>query len=213
MTGRRGRAAARPNSKGSVIFEFTLVAAFFYIPLLLGTLVIGLNLVRSIQVTQLTRDAGHMWAQGVDFSLDEAAANNRKLVLRLAGGLNITDAGGNGVIMFSQIQRVSHSQCVAGGLSDAECTNLDHYVVTRRSTIGNSSLRSSAYGARQLTVDQKGNVANYLHNPQARADNFAGVLALPAGGTAYPVESYVSSSDYDWAGYMSGTGMYSAAVF
>ena len=39
----------------------------FMVPLWLGTSAVGLNMITSLQVIQLARDAGHMYARGVEF--------------------------------------------------------------------------------------------------------------------------------------------------
>lgn len=203
-------AAGQKSRKGSVGFEFAIVTALFYVPLLMGTVVLGMNLVRSTQVVQITRDAGHMWGQGVDFS----QPGNRQFILRLAQGLNIADTGGNGLIRFSQIMFVAKAQCTDAGLSDAQCKNKDHYVVTRRIVIGNGSLKASAYGEPNAgLINAAGDVSNYLTDTSARADAFANLLQLLAGDSAYFTESYFISPDYDWSGFMKGTGIYSSAVF
>jgi hypothetical protein len=49
----------RRRQRGNELIEFALVATLL-LPLLFGTVVVGLNLGRSIQVTQVSRDTGHM---------------------------------------------------------------------------------------------------------------------------------------------------------
>jgi hypothetical protein len=46
---------------GSIMIEFVF-STLFWAMLLMGVSVIGLNLVRSLQVTEVCRDAGHLYA-------------------------------------------------------------------------------------------------------------------------------------------------------
>ena len=82
-------------------------------PLLMGTSVVGINLLRAMQVTQFCRDAGHMFAYGVDFS----QAGNQTLLTHLAQGLNMQASGGNGVVIFSTVTFVGPNDCTGAGLS------------------------------------------------------------------------------------------------
>ena len=185
------KALRREKNRGSFLLEFALVAAFVLIPLVLGTMTVGMTLARTIHVYQLNRDTGHMFARGVDFSQSQS----RALVVRMAEGLNITDSGGNGVIILSLIQSTGTGQAVC----------------TRRLVIGNAGLRSSSFASPAL-IDAYGNV-NYVGDPGASANSFLNVMAMAAGETAYVAESYFSSSDYDWTGFLTGNGTYTRAVF
>ncbi len=192
----------RSRNRGSTIIEFVLTTSLIYVPLLLGTMVIGLNIIRAIQVNQLNRDAGHMFARGVDFT----APSNRAMLLHLATGLNITDHGGDGVIILSTILHVGQDECPDG------CANLGYDVITRRITIGNTSIRESRYGT-PANIDANGNVINYLNDLSARANGFSSVMTLQGGDVAYVAESFFSSPDYDIPGFMEDTGVAAQAIF
>jgi hypothetical protein len=179
------------DRRGSTLVEFALVAAFILVPLTLGVMTIGMTLARTVRVYQLTRDAAHMFARGVDLS----SAGSRALILRMAEGLGITNSGGNGVIIVSQI----------------ECATAGQAVCTRRVVIGNAGLRSSNF-ASPTHIDSTGNV-DYVHDQAARADSFLSVMPMSPGESTFLVESYFSSADYDWVGFWSGHGIYSMAVF
>ena len=72
------------NEKGNAYLEFVLVASFFFVPIILGMITVGIAVVRNFQVNQLTRDVGHMMAGGVDFSQQSnqnLAANDLALSL------------------------------------------------------------------------------------------------------------------------------------
>ena len=57
----------RANQKGNALVEFALVA-LVAIPLMLGTLFLGIAMGNNIQAIQISRDVAHMYAKGVDFS-------------------------------------------------------------------------------------------------------------------------------------------------
>jgi Flp pilus assembly protein TadG len=194
--------------RGSELIEFALVSALLF-PLLFGTFVVGMNLGRSIQVSQVSRDAGHMYARSVDFS-DPA---NQQVIVRLARGLNMTVAGGNGVVILSTVTFIGQPQCAAASLSPANCTNLDHTVFTNRIVVGNLALRVSAFGTPNPgLVQSDGDVTNYLTDASTRANGFSAVLVLQPGELAYVSEAYFSSPDYAMPGYPA-TGVYTRTVF
>jgi Flp pilus assembly protein TadG len=87
------QAMCRNNSeKGNIYIEFVLVASFFFVPVILGMITLGIALVRNYQVNQLTRDVGHMMAKGVDFSQQ---ANQDLIANDLANGLSLQANSGN----------------------------------------------------------------------------------------------------------------------
>jgi len=198
----------RRAQRGNELIEFALVASLL-LPLLFGTVVVGLNLGRSIQVTQVSRDAGHMYSRDVDFSL----AANRNLIVRLAQGLDIRATGGSGVLILSTITFIGQAQCDAAGLSGSDCANRDYPVITNRIVIGNPTARSSAFGTpNPELLSSSGNVANYMTNTSARADGFGAVLALQPGEVAYVSEAFAASSNYNMPGYQT-TGVYCRTIF
>ena len=181
------------RESGTAALEFALVAMPIIFTLI-GVVVVGINLGRSIQVGQICRDADSMYVRGVDFS----QTSSQNLLVKLAGGLNITDAGGNGVIIFSEFDGT--------GANTAVCS--------RRIVVGNASLRSSSYANPSAAVlDQGGNVTN-LNDPSAQVNaSFMSLLPMTQGQVAYLVETYFSTSQYDWTGFLSGTGIYAKAIF
>jgi hypothetical protein len=193
----RGQARGRRPRRGSAIVEFVLAAALIYTPLILGTMVIGMNLIRAIQVTQLNRDAGHMFARGVDFSL----APNRAILQQIAGGLDLT-ANGKSVVILSQIEKVD---C-------GSCNNKDVAVFTRQIVLGNASLRASRYGT-PPTISG-GIVNDYQNNLAARTVNFdPAVMAMQTGEIAYVAEAYYRSNELDVPGFMTSTGVSARGIF
>src|SRR4051794_23481701 len=95
---------------GVAIAEFSFVMLVL-VPLLLGTVVIGVNMVRSLQTVQLARDAGHMYARGVDFS-----QIGNKTILATIGtgtGLSTTAGAGSSVVILSTITYVDKAMCLS----------------------------------------------------------------------------------------------------
>jgi uncharacterized membrane protein len=198
--------------RGSTLIEFALTS-LIWLGLLTGTAVTGMNLIRSIQVVQICRDVGHMFAYGLDFS----QPGNQNIIVRLANGLNFTVNGGNGVVILSVLTQVGTQQCTAAGLgaNSTQCPNLGQTVFTRRLVVGKSSLRASSYGTPAAAIiGANGYIAaaDYLKDSTARASNFV-LLQLNAGDITYLTEAYFASPDLDWSGYMTGTGVYAHAIF
>ena len=183
--------------------EFAIVTALVGVPALLGLTVVGLNMIRGIQVAQVNRDAGHMFAAGVDFT----QSSNRALLLKIAEGLGFDSDSGNGVIVLSAIQKLGVTECGGNG-----CGNLGYAVIKQRIVIGNYGKRASAYGS--PTVDASGHVVDYKNDAKARAQGFTpDVIVMADGDMAYVAETYLASPDYDIAGVLTGTGVHAQAIF
>jgi hypothetical protein len=179
---------------GSTLLEFVLAGSFIFLPLIAGLATIGMSMLQSIEVVALNRNAGHMFAEGVDFTV----AANRSLLLQTASGLGITNGGGNGVIILSEIDGT--------GTNTAVCS--------RHIVIGNAGLRTSSYANPSSSIlDSSGAVTN-LNDPSANAAAFTpSVMTMNTGDKAYVAETYLSTSNYDWTGFITGTGIYTKAFF
>ncbi len=193
-------AQPRSSERGSAFIEFALCASLFLVPLLLGAMVIGMNVIRAVQVTALCRSAAHMYSQSVDFSQSQ----NQAELIKIAQGLNITTTSGNGVIIFSKITYITLTQCQGGGYSSG-CSNENQYVITNRIVIGNSAIHSSGFGTpptADMDPSGNGNVlsSGYLNDPSTVAQGFANIISLPVGQNAYVAETYFSSPDLNWWG-------------
>jgi|SRR5579875_476818 len=210
LRNRMSHATARARERGSALIEFLLCMALLIVPLLLGTTVLGLNLVREIQVTEVCRDATHMYSQGVDFT----ETSYQTELFKIAQGLNITANGGNGVIILSTITYIDSNACAAGGVSNSNCTNLGKNVFTRQVVIGNSALQASAYGTPPVDSSNSDNVSetNYLTNSAAQAQNFT-LISLSAGQYAYVGETYFQTPDLSWWGPLGTTHISARFVF
>jgi hypothetical protein len=203
------------NERGSALIEFVLCTSLLIVPLLLGTAVLGLNLVRDIQVTELCRDATHMYSQGVDFT----QTSYQSELFKIAQGLNITSTSGNGVIILSTITYVDSAACSAGGYSTGNCTNLNYTVFSRQVVIGNSSLYTSAFGTPPVDTSNSDNVtqADQLTSASARAQsggaNFSLVPVTASTQFAYVGEVYFTTPDLSWWRLLGTTGIGARFVF
>lgn len=201
------------RSRGTALVEFTLCAVV-WLPLLLGVIFVGFNVARSIEVTQICRDAGHMHAYGVDFS----QTVNQSILIQLSTGFDITPTGGNGVFILSTAMLIGPAQCEGGGLpgDSADCPNLNYTVFTRRLVIGNKTLRTSNYGTpNSRYIDSNGNISTtgYLTDASMRVQNFPSTLNLAAGESVYFSETYFDSPDLDWNTFSTQEGIYSSFIF
>jgi hypothetical protein len=189
------RKPAREEQKGSGLIEFLLTSIFLIFPLLLGTFVFGMSLIRANQVAEVCRDAGHMYAYGVDFS----QTSSQNMLVQLAQGLNMTTTGGNGVVVLSTVTYIDDNDCKAVDPTDS-CPNLHYDVFVRRIVVGNAGLHASTFGT-PGSLDSSGNVNSYFTDTSARANNFGSVIPLVSGQYAYMAETFVVSPDFNfWSG-------------
>jgi hypothetical protein len=203
----------KKSERGSVMVE-TVLSLMVLMPLLMGTSVIGINLVRAIQVRQFCRDVAHLWAYGIDFSKD----GNQNLLTHLAQGLGVQKTGGNGVVIFSTVTFVAAADCTAGGLqaNTTSCPNLNQAVYVRRIVVGDPSKLTSKFGTPPSNIiqsDGKILAANYLTNKADRVPAFTSLMAVNSGEYKFLTEAYVAAMDLDWKGFMSGTGTYAYNIF
>jgi hypothetical protein len=196
------------NEKGNVYMEFVLVAAFLFVPIILGLITLGIAVLRDFQVNQLTRDVGHMMAKGVDFSQQ---ANQNLAANDLANGLslqansgNVTGSStGNGVLVLSAFQSLPGS---------CNCLNGGHIVLVERIVIGNNTLYTSPFGS-PASIGSSGNVANYATDPGAQADNVSSVITIGSNGLAYMAEGDFAFTDLGVVGFITHLGAFNRAVF
>lgn len=207
------RRSARAGQRGSAAIEFAALSIVI-IPLLFGTVSVGVNMGTMVQAVQVSRDVAHMYARGIDFS----QTANQNIAVALAPNSNMTTSGGNGVIVLSQITQVYQADCDAAGLT---CTNLGQTVFTNRIVIGNSSLTSSRYGTPAAAiVDGAGNIAaaDYLTNTTAVATGFSSILTasgytMADGDVIYLCETYLSTPNLSFLGTQASNGVYAQSIF
>jgi hypothetical protein len=201
--------AGRRKPRGNALVESALVISLVFIPLALGIAVVGLNIVRIIQVNQVNRDTGHMFARGVDFSGSTYGLLNQAIVFQMAPRLQDTSASGTAVLILSAVEYLnSTTTCPTG------CTNLGYVVFTKQITLGKAALRASSFGtvpAASLNAD--GSVKNPTTDASARATGVLTYLAMSDGDVAYVSETFFSSTDLARSGIISPSGTYARAFF
>jgi hypothetical protein len=192
-----------------VLVEGALVFALIFAPLLLGVTVYGFNFVRLLQVTQINRDAGHMFARGVDLSGTPSGLINQSIITQMAPTLKDSSKNGTGVLILSQVRKVaSQASC--------KCTNHDLVVFIQQNTIGNAALHASAFGSTQgavMNTDGTGTVKDPYNDLKAVATGVENVLVMQPGDRAYIAETYFLSNDLSIPGFPSPASVTARAIF
>ncbi|HNY42052.1 MAG TPA: hypothetical protein PKJ41_16735 [Bryobacteraceae bacterium] len=193
---------------GNAILESTL-CFIFLVPLMVGSVGIGMSLNRAIQANQVTRSAGHMYARGLNFAI----TGNKQLLVRMATGLNLQLTGGDGVVYLTRAVKIGDQQCLDGGVTLAQCSNRGQTVITSRIAFGNLTLRNSSYGNPASTYfNSSGDAAavDYLKQAALVISNFNTTLVLGDGENAYVSETYFASAG---TGFGVGKGAYNRSIF
>ncbi len=208
------RAKARRGERGSTAIEFALVMIVL-VPMFFGTIVMGITIGRAEEAVQVTRDVGHMYGEGVDFTSTDA----QQLVQKLATGFDLTTGTGNTVLILSHITTVFAADCTAASVSP--CTNQGQGVFTQRLYLGNTSLKASAFGtppASYLNASGDITASNYLSQSSLVANGWTSVLTQNDGDVAYVLEGYFQMPDLSFlsSGYSATSasgGLYARAIF
>jgi hypothetical protein len=218
------RRREKRSGVSSIEFAFSLL---IMVPLLLGTFVLGYNMIRALQTVQLARDAGHMYARGIDFAL----SGNQTIIADLGSdlGLSATAGSGSAVVILSQLTYVDKNACAAVGAVDASgnptaaCTNYTQWVFTQRLTVGNTSVRTSNFGSPSgVTIGSDGKIsASDQATKAGDVANFSGVnpysvvngvaSGLPSGQVLYLAEA--AASGFNLAPFVSNMASYSFGFF
>ena len=206
------RETNRRNGKerGNSILEFALVAIPTVV-LMLGVVVFGIDLGRSVQVAQISRDAASMYVRGVDFSL----TGNQQVLVRLGTTMNLQLGSGDGLIILSKVTFIPDSSCGSPGSPGyPNCTSGKH-VLMQRITFGNTALPGTHFPTHgSVTPDAQGNIPNYSTDPNAVIDNFAATLQLKPGEQAsYVSEAYFQTTDVKMNGFAASPGVYAQSFF
>ena len=201
------------GEKGGALVEFCLISVV-WVPLLLGTVSLGFDLIRAIQVSQFCRDAGHMWAYGVDFR----QAQNQGLLANLANPLNIVSGGGDGALVLSTVTLLTDSDCQAANKSS--CTNTGHYVFTSLFVFGNPAqdtahTRLGDPPANYLSGAKTIAIADYLTDSGLRADRLSDLLTFipnQSGQVAY-ISELTLRPQLSLLNTTGGSGSYARSIF
>lgn len=230
----------KKREAGQEIIEFALMAMFL-VPMLLGTFVVGMNIIKNLQANQVVRDLDDIYIHGGDFSTYPM----QQLAQRLGQGLNLqfpafpsgtlnvqanTGSSGDGLVWVSQVMYIGATtdpNCVSVGA--ANCTNHDSFVFTQRIVFGNSSLNSvhpSALGdPTGATIATGGNVQNYVTDSNAQLSSSGeaaltslwqttsnGQTPLTDGQVVYVVEGYFQTPTLSLGNFTSN-GVYARSFF
>jgi Flp pilus assembly protein TadG len=207
--------------RGVAIMEFTF-SLLFLIPLLIGVFVFGFKLIRSLEMTQIARDAGAMYLRGVDFR----GAGAQQTAQTLAASFNMT-ATGTSVVILSKVKLITAADCTAANavspvVAGSACANLGKVVFVEQLTVGNPSKGSSAFGTppvQPVTCTPLGpgtpcvytvTVKDQGRTTSAQANAFA--MVMKAGELAYVAEMVNLTPDFNVAG-LSGPQIYARAIF
>ena len=85
----------------------SLGSAMPTVVVMLGVVVLGIDLARSVEVAQVARDGDAMFVRGLDFS----QSGNQQVLVRIAGPLNLQLTGGNGLASMSKITFIPDPSC------------------------------------------------------------------------------------------------------
>jgi len=144
-----------PRERGQEIIEFAMVAIFF-MPIILGTFVTGMGLIKSLQANLVVRDLANIYIHGGDFS----TYSMQQLAQRLGIGLNLqmpafasgislqtnTATSGDGMIWVTQVMyigAITDPICTATIAAGHTCANQNSFVYTQQILFGSSTVASA----------------------------------------------------------------------
>ncbi len=203
------RKTGRFDERGSVILEFGIIAPFLML-MLAGSFTLGMSVNRSIQASNVNRNAIVLMTRKVDLSKSE----NQKMLIRSAAGLKMNIAGtytpdpsGSGVVILTKVIRVGPVACALGisgwNGNSATCPNYGEYAIAQRIGIGNTTRWGSALGIPSSALSTDGSVpdADIANVSTDRATGFkklitdAGFLYLDNDSYAYVGELFADMTD------------------
>jgi Flp pilus assembly protein TadG len=209
--------AAKANSKtsrrGAAMVEMAFAMAFL-IPLLLGTFVYGFRLIRSIQMSQITRDIGHMYIRGINFRNPGPVSNAQTL----ASGFSLTTTG-TSVVILSKIRLIGQAECDAANATISigagnNCANKNKAAFVEQLKIGNPTGGGSAYGTpTPLQADYTVTVHDQGLTASAVAASFLTILNLQPGEYAYVAEMVNNTPDLNIPGFSGQPTVYARTIF
>jgi hypothetical protein len=213
----------RGKLRGTSYVEFAL-SLLVLVPLLLGTVGVGINLILDYQTSQLSRDAGHMYARGLNMALP----GNQTILATVGSGVGLsatsgvggTAGSGNAVIVFSTVGYVDDPACALGGYATngvhtSACKNYGKWVFQQRILVGDSNLKTTDYGSPitsgsgngnpLVTIDSSGNISTteQLTNPNDVA-TFTAInpYSSSGGGSGLPSGQQIFISEVAARGFV-----------
>jgi hypothetical protein len=154
------------RERGSMLLEFAIVS-WVLVFMLAGSFEIGMTLIRSLQASDLVRNANILQVDDViapQNGVDLSVLSTQRVLFRTAPMLGLTTPGtsdpnpsGNGVVYLSKVFHVGPLECSTGigtafdqtsqATMAATCPNYDSYVFARYIAIGNTAKGPSVLGA------------------------------------------------------------------
>ena len=218
----------RRGERGQEMLEFTLVTWLILLPMFLGMISLGMNLVRSNEVTFVTGDIGTMYIQGQDFSTYAM----QSLAAREASGLNLQvgssftgnnasntgNTTGSVIVTLTEFMYIGTSaQATCAAVAPAVCTNAQGFVYRQRIQFGNGSLATAPASIAgtpnaSIVMSNTGVVANYITDSHAQlpATADAAMDSLWNPGTANGLQDgqlvYLVETYFESTGFSFGTG-------
>lgn len=216
----RGSLSHDRKERGGALVEFA-VCSLILMPMFLGISALGLALVREILVSQVCRDSGHMYANGVDFS----QTSTKNLLTTIGGSLKLGPTQTNSAVILTTVTYITQTICSAAKLSGNSCTNLNHYVITRQIQIGGAGNITSRFGSPPTAdfADSQGNVSQnaYLTDvgdqticPFTQDSTSQFTINSFQQGNQFTYSSEVTVIDHslDWSGFI-GSKTAASAIF
>ena len=233
------RIQTRANQRGTQIMEFGLLS-LLYIPMMMGSFITGMNIIRSIQANPITRDMDNLYIHGADFSDRAMQTMAKKLATGLdlqvgTGTGNVADNilnNGRGIVWISKLMWVgTTAQPSCQAALPAACTNANKFVFVEHIRFGNGALESErdastghpgaardSFG--RITVDlvKTANAAvpepyqTKMYNLWQVSNTTTNRTPLADGQIIYLVEGYFQSPDLS-LGAFQGDGVYARWFF
>jgi hypothetical protein len=158
------------------MLEFAVVA-WVLLFMLAGSFDIGMTLIRSLQASELVRNASILQVDDVvapTDSVDLSLTSTQAVLLRTAPSLGLAltngtyapNPNGNGIVILSKIMNVGPIECSLGNptatapWTTSNCPNYGSYVIARRINIGNTAQGTSAFGTPTDTPNSSGNLTD-----------------------------------------------------
>lgn len=155
----------RTGESGSVFLEFAVVS-WILVFMLAGSFEVGMTLIRSLQASDLIRNASILQVDDVvapSDGVDLSVLSTQRVLFRTAPNLGLTkpgtsdpDPNGNGVVYLAKVLHVGPLECSTGmgtafdqtsqATMAATCPNYDSYVFARYIAIGNTGKGTSVLG-------------------------------------------------------------------
>jgi hypothetical protein len=183
-------------------------------PALVWTFISGMNFVRYVKASDVTRAAAMLYTKGSDMS----EVGLQQVLERVANGLDLqvdnngvrVNNLGSGLIVLTRVEYVG---------STCGCTNASKYVMTQRLYIGNRSLTISGStvesfsGAAPSTGwnSTSGSVSNFKNNATAVVSTGFSTLwgsSLSDGQYVYVIETFFKPTTPMGTGQFDANGVY-----